>query len=97
MRTLIKIKFNPIFMLHSTCNNSNQVISKIEILYAITQFKNQLWTSSNYLQTVFNYRDKIKEAKNVKEWDLASQKHEPKDCYLNVDSTKRNLYGVYYK
>lgn len=88
--------------------NLNQIQNEIEIksapsiqdlqgnTYGITQINDQLWTTKNHLQTAFNNGDKIKEAKNAKEWSTATQKKEPICCYYNYDIANKELYGVYF-
>lgn len=73
-----------------------KVIDKQGNAYSIISFNNQLWSTSNYLQTVFNNGDKIREAKNESDWFDASQNKEPIWSYYDFDSTNKDLYGVYY-
>jgi uncharacterized protein (TIGR02145 family) len=64
--------------------------------YKVISFRNQWWTASNSIQSVFNNGDVIEEAKNPKEWLRANQNSKPVWCYLNYDSANSASYGIYY-
>lgn len=65
-------------------------------VYQTTQINDQLWTTSNHLQTIFNNGDPIPQAKKRADWEKAVKNKQPIWCYYDFDEANKDLYGVYY-
>lgn len=96
MKSKIFIAFN-LVCFFSLCQVDAQLIDKKDgKSYRVVTIGSQKWMAENLNADHFSNGDKIKEIKNLADWQTANESGQPAWCYYNFDSLNGKTYGKFY-